>query len=86
MKLATYAYGTASPAASSQTRVSSTFVPPVRARSALQHQGNSHTGDACLNMVRELEHTVNTFFDPADVRFLPPVPRPPKLIAAGRQL
>jgi 2-keto-4-pentenoate hydratase/2-oxohepta-3-ene-1,7-dioic acid hydratase in catechol pathway len=82
MKLATYAYGTA------VTCGIVTYKGIIDIRSACTGKVRPHSikeilirGDACLNMVRELEHTVNTFLDPADVRFLPPVPRPPKLIA-----
>jgi 2-keto-4-pentenoate hydratase/2-oxohepta-3-ene-1,7-dioic acid hydratase in catechol pathway len=38
-------------------------------------------GDACMDRVRGLVDTVEEFIDPADVRFLAPVPRPGKLLA-----
>ncbi len=82
MKLATYAYGTA---------VSCGIVTEkgiIDIRSSCTGKIRPHSvkeilirGDDCMDMVRQLEHGANTLLDPADVRLLPPVPRPPKLIA-----
>ncbi|MBE0537772.1 MAG: fumarylacetoacetate hydrolase family protein [Phycisphaerae bacterium] len=82
MKLATYAYGTAI------TCGIVTEKGIIDIRSSCTGKVRPHSikeilirGDACLDMVRELEHTAQNVIDPADVRFLPPVPRPGKLVA-----
>lgn len=38
-------------------------------------------GEACIEYVRSLQETADNFIDPAEVRFLPPIPRPGKLLA-----
>ena len=81
MKLATYAYGTAITCGIITDKgiidIHSSCTGKVRPHSVKEILIR---GDACLEMVRQLEHTAQHFIDPADVRFLPPVPRPPKLL------
>jgi 2-keto-4-pentenoate hydratase/2-oxohepta-3-ene-1,7-dioic acid hydratase in catechol pathway len=38
-------------------------------------------GESCLQQVKALADTAETFIDPAEVRFLAPIPRPGKLLA-----